>query len=183
MITPSLLSEVPWETQSIPREAELWLRFILRDTLKQPLRPAIDGLTDDEAAFMVVSIIEMEGSLKATLDALGLPHLEDDGFWVGEVLPLLERRLNPPPPSLARQYGTSFRAVKDATDIVEVANEYTDLKRSGRNLKGRCPIHTERTPSLYIYPDTQTWHCYGACGRGGDVIEFTRLLMEAGKWR
>lgn len=168
---------------NIPQEAELWLRFILRHILKQPLRPAVNDLTDEEAAFMTMFIIEQEYSLNATLDALDLPHLEGGSFWVTEVLPLLERRLNPPPASAIRANGTSFKAVKEAVDIVEVAGEYTDLVPSGKNFKGPCPLHNERTASFYVYPDRQAFHCFGACGRGGDVIELVRLIMETGRWQ
>lgn len=61
--------------------------------------------------------------------------------------------------------------VKEATDIVAIINEVVPLKRSGRNLKGRCPFHGEKTPSFYVSPERQVWHCFG-CGKGGDVLSF-----------
>ena len=42
------------------------------------------------------------------------------------------------------------------------------------------PLHEERTPSFVVYEDTQHWRCYGACARGGDVVELARLLMDKG---
>jgi hypothetical protein len=62
------------------------------------------------------------------------------------------------------------KALKSALDIVEVAEHYTHLVKSGRNFKGICPLHSETSASFYVYPDTQSWHCYGACSTGGDVI-------------
>ena len=40
-----------------------------------------------------------------------------------------------------------------------------------------CPIHTEKTPSLQIYEDTESWHCFGECSMGGDAIEFIKTAI------
>jgi DNA primase len=68
--------------------------------------------------------------------------------------------------------------VKSRTDIVELISGYIPLKKAGRNYKGLCPFHTEKTPSFVVFPDTQTWHCFGACGTGGDVFSF--LMQREG---
>jgi hypothetical protein len=60
--------------------------------------------------------------------------------------------------------------VKQRVDVVEVISRYTQLKRAGSVYKGLCPFHSERTPSFVVFPNTGTWHCFGACGTGGDVI-------------
>ena len=60
-------------------------------------------------------------------------------------------------------------------DIVDVISEYVALtKRSGSNLFGLCPFHSEKTPSFSVAPDKQIYHCFG-CGKGGGVINF---IME-----
>jgi DNA primase len=62
--------------------------------------------------------------------------------------------------------------VKDRLDVVEVIQSYVPLKKAGRNYKGLCPFHGEKTPSFVVFPDTGTWHCFGACATGGDVFTF-----------
>ncbi|HOT92904.1 MAG TPA: DNA primase [Anaerolineae bacterium] len=61
--------------------------------------------------------------------------------------------------------------VKERLDIVEVIGRHVHLQKSGRYLKGLCPFHTEKTPSFYVFPDNQRWHCFG-CNRGGDLFNF-----------
>lgn len=56
-------------------------------------------------------------------------------------------------------------------NIEDVISEYTPLKRTGRNLKGLCPFHREKTPSFSVSPDKQLYHCFG-CGASGTVINF-----------
>ena len=61
------------------------------------------------------------------------------------------------------------------TDIVELVGSYVQLKRKGRLYGGLCPFHSEKTPSFYVYPDTQSFYCFG-CGAGGDAVTFTKKI-------
>jgi DNA primase len=62
--------------------------------------------------------------------------------------------------------------IKERLDIVEMIQTYVPLKKAGRNYQGLCPFHTEKTPSFVVFPETGTWHCFGACGTGGDILTF-----------
>ena len=66
----------------------------------------------------------------------------------------------------------SVTEIKNKADIVELISQYTTLTRSGKTLKGLCPFHSEKHGSFFVYPDNQTWHCFGACATGGDVFSF-----------
>lgn len=68
--------------------------------------------------------------------------------------------------------GSITDEIKQRIDVVEFISRYTPLKRAGSIYKGNCPFHNERTPSFVVFPHTGTWHCFGACGTGGDVITF-----------
>lgn len=61
-------------------------------------------------------------------------------------------------------------------EIENTISGYVPLRRAGRNLKGLCPFHSERTPSFTVYPENQSFYCFG-CGVGGDVIHFI-MRME-----
>lgn len=60
-------------------------------------------------------------------------------------------------------------------DMVDVAQSYVQLRRRGRTYTGLCPFHSEKTPSFVVYPETQSFYCFG-CGAGGDVITFIKKI-------
>ncbi len=64
--------------------------------------------------------------------------------------------------------------LKYRSDIEQIVSPYTNLKRAGRNLTGLCPFHSEKTPSFVVYPENNSFYCFG-CGAGGDIITFVRM--------
>ena len=61
--------------------------------------------------------------------------------------------------------------IKEKSDVVAIISPYVKLSRAGRNYKGLCPFHSERTPSFTVSAERGTWRCFG-CGEHGDVITF-----------
>ena len=90
-----------------------------------------------------------------------------------------------PPPAPRPRAGsgpTVFEAIKAAVPVEVLAARFTDLRPGGPNrLRGKCPIHDERTPSFVLSVDRQRWRCFGACAEGGDTITLAQRLMDKGK--
>jgi DNA primase len=70
--------------------------------------------------------------------------------------------------------------IKSRLDIVDIVSESVSLRKSGRSFAGFCPFHANsRTPAFYVFPETQTWHCFGACAEGGDLFSY---VMKQQGW-
>lgn len=65
--------------------------------------------------------------------------------------------------------------LKQSVDIADIMSSYVNIKREGRNKKCLCPFHSEKTPSMVIYQDTQSFYCFG-CGAGGDAFTFIKKI-------
>ena len=61
--------------------------------------------------------------------------------------------------------------------IEDVVGQYVSLKRSGSNLFGLCPFHSEKTPSFTVYPESRSYYCFG-CQNGGDAIYLVDQLKD-----
>lgn len=68
-----------------------------------------------------------------------------------------------------------LRELRERIDIEDVVSPYVNLRRRGRLLIGLCPFHNEKTPSFTVYPDTQSFYCFG-CGVGGEIVTFIRRI-------
>jgi DNA primase len=63
--------------------------------------------------------------------------------------------------------------IKSKLDIVDIISETVTLKKAGKNYTGFCPFHPNtKTPSFVVFPETQSWRCFGACADGGDALSF-----------
>jgi len=66
-----------------------------------------------------------------------------------------------------------IETIKAKVNVADEIEQVVVLHKSGKSLKGLCPFHNERTPSFYVFPQTQTWRCFG-CNEGGDVFSFVQ---------
>lgn len=65
--------------------------------------------------------------------------------------------------------------ILENVDIVSVISQYVQLKQMGKNHKGLCPFHSEKTPSFIVSEDKQLFHCFG-CGAAGNAIQFVMRI-------
>ncbi len=75
---------------------------------------------------------------------------------------------------------TAVDDIKARLDIVDIVSETVKLRHSGKNYTGFCPFHANtKTPAFVVFPDTQTWRCFGQCNEGGDLFNF---VMKREGW-
>ncbi len=75
---------------------------------------------------------------------------------------------------------TAVDEIKARLDIVDIVSETVNLRHSGKNYTGFCPFHANtKTPAFVVFPDTQTWRCFGQCNEGGDIFSF---VMKKEGW-
>ena len=70
---------------------------------------------------------------------------------------------------------TEIEEIKQKLDIVDIVGQYVSLKKSGKNYKGLCPFHGEKTPSFMVNQELQIFKCFG-CSEAGDLISFVEKM-------
>lgn len=105
---------------------------------------------------------------------------DDLSFFYSELAVAMQQGLKillgKQPKATARVNGEfiDINFIKSNNDILNIAERYTKLRKTGKTFTGKCPIHSSKGKPLTIYPDQQSWYCYH-CGKGGDVI---RMVMH-----
>lgn len=80
-------------------------------------------------------------------------------------------------PAGVNQGRVLVETIKEKVSIVDIISRYVVLTAGGKNLKGNCPLHGEKTPSFYVSPSEGYWKCFG-CGKGGDVVTFIQEIEK-----
>lgn len=177
-------------------QERLWKKSLSKPTPNELLEifPEIREIIPRKIAESKSDIKEKRQEIKDRLRRLY--HLKTDEFseWFGEYLIKmslipelneLEKRLfkinnfkyllNPNQKNYEQQKFNEKIRIAKRYPIEDLARNYMDLRKNKTNFIALCPIHSEKTPSFYIYPDSNRYYCFG-CQAKGDVITLTMTL-------
>ena len=171
-----------------PGDSALIMGVLVADAIKtnnHNLSNHMRQLGDDDLKVLADHVLKTEPMALALTNAIERESgavLTRSTWWVTDVWPAIRAEMDRRNKPQRIFTGTSPIDAMKSADLAVVAGRYTRLLRAGPGkLKGCCPLHQEKSPSFYVYEDTQTWHCFGACGTGGDIVTLLQgLKAQAG---
>lgn len=177
----SLEWEKEWK-KSLPRlnDKELLEVFpISKETLREKIeeqQAEYDALADEIKRKMASVPKETEWFSDSIIKQLEIPKLLEKGRHINRLKRQLSMLGSPTDRSTHRwQNMQELIAIAKTRPISELARSRLELRPSGKNFVALCPFHNEKTPSCYLYTETNTFYCFG-CHEKGDVITFTQHL-------
>jgi len=158
-IFPEAKQIIPEKLQEALARKEQFIDFIVRPYLKE-----IRRFQDDFTRWFykeVLKVFTRERLSRLNLSILRLKRFNNLIVSNGRAESVEER------------YEANLEQARQSP-LLEIVNSLTKLRKGGKNYVGKCPLHQERSPSFYVYPETNSFYCFG-CHKGGDVIKFVEL--------
>ena len=83
---------------------------------------------------------------------------------------------------MARVPEAEIERLKEQVSVVSLVQAHgVELRKTGKDLVGKCPFHDDKTPSLVVTPGKNLWHCLGACQAGGSVVDWVMRAEGVGR--
>jgi hypothetical protein len=163
---------------------KLAYRWIICEVTRGDFDRIAAEFTAQECRELIARYQINESIMDGWMDSIGVEHGHNNSIYISKVIPALRWRIEKlERPQRVYTGESRIERIKRAVTVEEVAERYTRLRPAGSGkLRGSCPVHSEKTPSFVVYTKQQTWHCYGQCSRGGDVLDPVQQLQEAGRW-
>ncbi len=76
---------------------------------------------------------------------------------------------------MSTSFEHTIRELHGKVDLVDLIGRHVGLRRAGKQFKGLCPFHGEKSPSFYVDPNRHRFHCFG-CNERGDAIDFVQKV-------
>ena len=145
----------------------IWWHITVGNVIDGDIRKRLKEYDTNELKVVARQIAKMQNPLDQFLTGLGLVQ-PPKPFWAGKVLPALQREIN-------QRENPTPRTQWNKPELLATIEKAGITLTNGRGL---CPFHEEQTPSFRVDAERQRWRCWGACGIGGDSIDFLRNLRR-----
>ena len=169
--------------EPVPEEARVWAAVLLTETVFSGCERYLQQLRTPLLREMRRALDKHALKVPALLEMLELPQLGPEGGTWGRIATKMGAELTRRNQQVfaIKRDKKAYRSLAKTMNVEEVIGAFVQLQPSGRNYKALRPFHADSKPSFYLYSGTRRWHCFGACARGGDVVDFLQELRSIGR--